>query len=853
MDQPRIQQLEEHVVNRIAAGEVVQRPVSALKEILENSLDAGSTQVSITVKEGGNKLLQIQDNGSGIEKADLSLLCTRHATSKLQQYEDLQSINTLGFRGEALASISFVAHLTVTTMTKNAPHGFRVTYRDGEMDAAGPKPCASVQGTTLLVEDLFYNVNTRKQALKSSSDEFSRILDVVGRYAVYKSGVAFSCKRQGEARADIHTLAGASRLDNIRAVYGPAVARCLLPFKQHMGSGAELPSAEDAEKPCFVAEGYVSNADFNGKKTMLVLFINGRPVDCSPLKRALEATYAAILPKAAKPWIFLDVVMPGNHVDVNLHPTKREVGFLHQDELLEAIRGAVEETLLTSNDKRTYTQTVLPGAPALKDVPSPVTTETASQRGKPVAEHKLVRTDSRTKTLHTFLQPSQANPSQCSPSPDLTALQTRADPNSPAVNEAAQAAAFAALAGGPVRRRGANRGMLRGREDALLEEEEDWQERASQSRQVRQRQNPEEPCDLTSIRQLLDEVTQDTHEGLSEVLRKHTYVGMADETLALLQHGTRLYLLNVAALSRDMFYQQALRRFDNMSSIKIHGAAKIADLAMLAVELEEDAGTWREMDGSKEEVAPLIQQLLQDKAVLLQECFGIQVAAEGHLAALPQLIEGHCPDLDRLPHFVLQLARDVDWEDEKQCFKGLAQVLAELYHIQPPLVPEDSSPSAGADPPVASTSQTAIDSPQCGQPTQAMPRAKAAFPSNSSMGGDSFISRQHLGISYTPDGAIGDSGLLEDALTATAGADSAGPPDAGATTSPVASGLDADQLPAKSGQASVKALCSQEWKIQHVIFPAMRMFLKPGRHRATDGSVVELTRLEKLYKIFERC
>lgn len=192
MEQPRIQQLAENVVNRIAAGEIVQRPVSALKEMLENSLDAGSTQISIIVKEGGNKLLQIQDNGSGIERADMCLLCTRHATSKLQQYEDLQSINTLGFRGEALASISFVAHLTVTTMTKTAPHGFRVTYRDGEMDAAGPKPCASVQGTTLLVEDLFYNVNTRKQALKSSSDEFSRILDIVGRYAVYKAGVAFS-------------------------------------------------------------------------------------------------------------------------------------------------------------------------------------------------------------------------------------------------------------------------------------------------------------------------------------------------------------------------------------------------------------------------------------------------------------------------------------------------------------------------------------------------------------------------------------------------------------------------------------------------------------------------------------
>ncbi len=172
------------------------------------------------------------------------------------------------------------------------------------------------------------------------------------------------------------------------------------------------------------------------------------------------------------------------------------------------------------------------------------------------------------------------------------------------------------------------------------------------------------------------------------------------------------------------------------------------------------------------------------------------------------------------------------------------QVLAELYHIQPPLLPEDSSPSAGADPPVACTSQTTTDSTRCGQPTQATPRPVAACPSASANGGDSFISRQQLGISDTPDAAVGDtpdaavgdtpdaavgdtpdaaiadSGLLEDALTATAGAGSAGTPGQGSAASPLATGPDVDQLPAKLGQASVKALCSQEWKIQHVSLSA---------------------------------
>eukprot|EP00967_Tisochrysis_lutea_P025001 scaffold28734_cov21-Tisochrysis_lutea.AAC.1 len=191
-----IRRLDPCVVNKIAAGEVIQRPASALKEMLENSLDAGATQISIVVKEGGNKLLQITDTGHGIrtdtfvhrqlltdsllphrqqdafvlgllhpvQKEDLPVLCHRHTTSKLASFEDLETINTLGFRGEALCSISFVSNLTVTTMTEGALHGYRASYKDSEMLPPGPKPVAAVRGTTITVEDLFYNVPTRRKA-----------------------------------------------------------------------------------------------------------------------------------------------------------------------------------------------------------------------------------------------------------------------------------------------------------------------------------------------------------------------------------------------------------------------------------------------------------------------------------------------------------------------------------------------------------------------------------------------------------------------------------------------------------------------------------------------------------------
>ncbi|KAJ7568744.1 hypothetical protein O6H91_01G046200 [Diphasiastrum complanatum] len=147
---PSIKRLDEAVVNRIAAGEVIQRPASALKELLENSLDAGATSISVVVKEGGLKLIQISDNGHGISYEDLPILCERHTTSKINSYEDLQTITTLGFRGEALASMTFVAHLTVITMTEGQIHGYRVSYKDGAMEGE-PRPCAAIKGTQIMV------------------------------------------------------------------------------------------------------------------------------------------------------------------------------------------------------------------------------------------------------------------------------------------------------------------------------------------------------------------------------------------------------------------------------------------------------------------------------------------------------------------------------------------------------------------------------------------------------------------------------------------------------------------------------------------------------------------------------
>jgi DNA mismatch repair protein MLH1 len=219
-DKPkRIRPLDPQLVNRIAAGEIIQRPFNALKELIENCLDAGSTQISIEIKDGGLKLIQITDNGCGIDKEDLKIVCERFTTSKLKEFEDLKSINTFGFRGEALASISHVSRLTIVSKTEQSPCAFKASYSDGKLSKEGIKPAAAASnGTRIIIEDLFYNSSLRRNALRSGSEEFSKIFEVVSRYAIHNYHVSFILRRIGESQIDLKTIGCFSATGKLRCI-----------------------------------------------------------------------------------------------------------------------------------------------------------------------------------------------------------------------------------------------------------------------------------------------------------------------------------------------------------------------------------------------------------------------------------------------------------------------------------------------------------------------------------------------------------------------------------------------------------------------------------------------------------
>lgn len=390
----KIQKLDETVVNRIAAGEVIQRPANALKELIENSLDAKANNIQITVKEGGLKLLQIQDNGTGIRKEDMDIVCERFTTSKLQQFEDLRSIATFGFRGEALASISHVAHLTITTKVADDPCAYRASYIDSKLKAP-PKPCAGSQGTTILIENLFYNVATRRRALKSPAEELSRITEVVNKYAIHNSDVGFVLRKHGDIVPQVRTPHNSTKVANVQTIYGNPVARELL----------EVEHSDDTYK--FKIRGLITNANYSNKNFTLLLFINNRLVDSTPIRKMLEDLYSIYLPRKAHPWCYISLEINPSNIDVNVHPTKHEVRFLHEDVIIEKVKDALDAKLVGNNASRTfYAQARLPQVDITKQALEEVLPEYGGKANKEkpanVYAYQLVRTDSSDQKLEKF-------------------------------------------------------------------------------------------------------------------------------------------------------------------------------------------------------------------------------------------------------------------------------------------------------------------------------------------------------------------------------------------------------------------------------------------------------------------
>jgi len=323
-----IRLLSPDVANKIAAGEVVERPASVLKEILENAIDAGATQIDVEAVSGGQRLLSVSDNGSGMNRDDALLSIERHATSKIHNAEDIEAIHTLGFRGEALAAISSVSRFRLRTRRQDDLAGTELIVNGGKL--VDVKDAGCPPGSLLEIRDLFYNVPARRKFMRSPQTETVHLRQMFLLQALAWPAVGMSLTLDG--RKTWALAAGATPRERIRELFGQELLDSLTPVEFQEG---------DIHLAGFISLPPLTRAD----RTEQYVFVNGRPASAPVVGYAIAESYHSLIPDGRHPYIFLYLIMPPGEVDVNVHPTKKEVRFRRSTDLRDAIIGAFRQTL----------------------------------------------------------------------------------------------------------------------------------------------------------------------------------------------------------------------------------------------------------------------------------------------------------------------------------------------------------------------------------------------------------------------------------------------------------------------------------------------------------------------------
>ncbi len=330
---PKINILPEDLANKIAAGEVVERPASVVKELVENALDAGASEINVEIKDAGKELIKVTDNGEGMDKADARKAVLRHATSKIKVTDDLFNIISLGFRGEALASIAAVSRLSIETKQEPEIEGFQVHVDGGVINKENI--IATNKGTVITIKDLFFNTPARKKFLKSDLIELRHIIDIVTKYALANPEISFTLVNEGKELLSAPSTQ--HQRDNIAYVYGPTIAKELLRVSHLHKEGVKV-------------EGYFSKPlSARNDKNQQALFVNGRWVKNSGISQGIYDAYHSILFTGKHPIYVLNVTLDPKSIDVNVHPNKTEIKIEQKELVYEAVYQALHGTLKKNN------------------------------------------------------------------------------------------------------------------------------------------------------------------------------------------------------------------------------------------------------------------------------------------------------------------------------------------------------------------------------------------------------------------------------------------------------------------------------------------------------------------------
>lgn len=480
------------------------------------------------------------------------------------------------------------------------------------------------------------------------------------KYAIHNPTVAFSCKKIGSSGSEVSTPGNSRVPDAIRLLFGSTIAKELLTSKasSNAGSLSQPDTSDSQDSEAWSAEAHFTSPNHQAKKTTFLLFINHRLVESPRIKKSIESIYSAILPKGSYPFVYLSIQIDPRSIDVNVHPTKQTVHFLNEDVITEQIADSIQGTLngrsasdkgnQAGNSRAFPVQTLLTGTLSRKasskfrsteddddETPEPPASTQGPSTKKKVASQYKVRTSHHDRTLDSMFP--VAHPSQITNTQKQSGTQAKGQPNT--------------------------------------------------SKEIK-----ETECYLASVIALRANILANRHIRLSDMLTHHVFVGIVDlnRGLSLMQHSTRLYLVNHIALAEELFYQLALRQFGNINRIRLSPSPPLSELVRIAVDAEDEERTQCTGLG-KTDITKVVVDIVQSKSGLLQEYFHLGISEKGLVETLPLLLKGYTPNLDKLPDFLMRLGPEVTWTDEQQCFEGILRELAYFYT-------PSATPGATADP-----------------------------------------------------------------------------------------------------------------------------------------------------------
>lgn len=718
MKDRKIKRLPESVINRIAAGEVVQRASSAVKELIENSIDAGATKITVTVVKGGLELISVKDNGSGINKEDLKIVCVRHTTSKLVEFEDLENIATFGFRGEALASLSQIAKVSIITKQEADEIGYKATYTSGKLDKE-PVPLAANTGTTIIINDMFYNIPTRKAALRKETYEYQRVLDVIKKYSIHYSmssvrdnAVSFSCKSKASKVPDVVTKTNSSQIEVIREIYGKKVASELLELTSTQNvllnkkdSSIEILSdnridqkksmseikSSDTELLTWSCNGFISNSNFSIKKSEMIFFINNRLVTNRKLFKTIENLYVSLIRKGTFPFIYLSLTLPSQHLDVNIHPSKSEVCFLFEAEVTDYVVEIISKTLKNSTESRTFTTPII-GRKKQRIIPDSFTQ----------SQESIVSNVDLTYNCHcdNHIEHVESNKNFVERAQTVNATAGN-------VNQFKSLSNDQAVALRKTQSLTSHRPEKKIRTDSSMKKLNHYWRSSAGSSPISSSQSsagsadilldqPTTPFitrtevieDLASIKELKNEIEARKSVSLKSVLQEMVFVGVVDNNYILTQYKTYLYLVDIVELAKELFYQQVIFNFSKFSYIFLSNKLNIYDIfSRLLLDQQYFAN-----EAHTEDSVTQFCCLLDSKKEMLNEYFSLNIRRQDEsdirslaLASIPYVLRNYDyqVQIEVLPVFLYRICKHVNWEDEKECFKTISFEIAEFYSVLP--------------------------------------------------------------------------------------------------------------------------------------------------------------------------